>query len=122
MHALFRWFFHSKDDNVIGVEETDKIVEALRRSGMLCCYLIVMFLTYKHNNELSYILCLYIMLLPQEVYLYSTPGIMRAMKSQLPRHGWWDTIAGQRPIALVRCGNGYSVSLCAKEIELSVSS
>lgn len=27
------WFFHSQDDNVIGVEETDRIVAALKQSG-----------------------------------------------------------------------------------------
>ncbi len=30
---IFRWFAHSEDDNVVGVEETDKLVGALQKEG-----------------------------------------------------------------------------------------
>ena len=33
LYVIFSWFFHSQDDNVVCVEETDKIVAALRKCG-----------------------------------------------------------------------------------------
>ncbi len=30
------WFFHNKDDKVVAVQDTDKLVDALRAMGNMC--------------------------------------------------------------------------------------
>ena len=98
VYVIFSWFFHSQDDNVVCVEETDKIVAALRKCGACNNNMSMDFLNNTHKS----------VQIVKAVIPYGILDTTRARPTHRRVIGWWGTIAGPRHTVSLSYGIGFS--------------